>query len=74
MSVKITIAAQLLGVSHKTVYNWVADGLLTTTEPGYVDMEEAEKAKAIADMQKVKSALMRMLGIRRDERGRFTLL
>lgn len=69
--IKVSLAAELAGVSMKTLYNWIADGLIKTVTPGYVLMSDVEKAKEIVNRQKSVTARMKMMGITRDERGRF---
>ena len=43
--VKISVAAEALGVCHKTLYNWITDGTLKLAHPGFVRMSEARRAQ-----------------------------
>ena len=43
--VKITVAAEALDVSYKTLYNWIEDGTLELAHPGFVYLSEARRAK-----------------------------
>jgi len=45
--VKIQNAANEIGVTYKTVYNWVEDGTLKMTHPGFVLMSEVRRAHLI---------------------------
>jgi predicted site-specific integrase-resolvase len=71
-NIKIPVAASELGVSTKTIYNWIASGVLETTEPGYVSRS---KAWEVFDHMKAKrveiSYFMSTYGIKRDAYGRF---
>lgn len=72
--VKISLAAEIIGVSVKTVYNWITEGILSTVRPGYVLVSDANNAKDISDRQKSRISKSNLLGIGRDERGRFVML
>ena len=43
--VKIVVAAEAIGVTYKTVYNWIEDGTLKLAHPGYVYLSEARRAQ-----------------------------
>lgn len=43
--IKISIAAEAIGVTYKTLYNWVEDGTLSLAHPGYVYLSEARRAQ-----------------------------
>lgn len=43
--VKIAIAAETIGVSYKTLYNWIEDGTLKLAHPGYVRMSDVRRAR-----------------------------
>lgn len=43
--IKIVVAADAIGVTHKTIYNWIEDGTLKLAHPGYVYLSEARRAK-----------------------------
>lgn len=51
--VKIQKAASEIGVSYKTIYNWVEDGTLRIAHPGFVLMSEVRRAYLIK--QNIKS-------------------
>lgn len=72
--IKIAIAAEKLSVSTKTIYNWIADGLLKTVKPGYVLLSEAKEAQDKVLHIRSLNSRMRLLGIGRDEKGRFVFL
>lgn len=42
--VKIQKAALEIGVSYKTIYNWIEDGTLKLAHPGYVRMSDVRRA------------------------------
>ncbi len=70
---KIPLVANELGVSTKTIYNWINSGKLYMPQPGYVDKDEA--FAVWVDQRTVKSItsyFMAIKGIKRDTRGRFT--
>lgn len=43
--VKIVVAAEVIGVTYKTIYNWIEDGTLKLAHPGFVYLSEARRAK-----------------------------
>jgi len=45
--VKIIVAAETVGVSYKTLYNWIEDGTLRLAHPGYVYLSEVRQALLI---------------------------
>lgn len=70
---KISIVANSLGVSIKTIYNWVNSNKLEMPIPGYVDGNRAYEVSL--DQRANKSAIsyfMAVQGIKRDSNGRFT--
>ena len=70
--VKITVLAKELGISHKTIYNWISDGRLRMETRGYVDRFEAWAVHE--HMQVRKTSFQRLLakyGTGRDKYGRF---
>jgi predicted DNA-binding transcriptional regulator AlpA len=70
--VKIFIAATSIGVSQKTIYNWIADGKLTTPTPGYVYLEEAHLVWVEQqDLRKIHSYFMVVDGLFRGSDGKF---
>ena len=46
---KITKAADVIGVSYKTIYNWLDVGYLKLYHPGYVLLSDVRRAKIRAD-------------------------
>lgn len=69
---KIPLVAGELGVSIKTIYNWISSGKLFMPRPGYVD--RAEASQVWLDQQSLKSInsyFMAVKGINRDSNGRF---
>lgn len=70
--VKIPAAAVQLGISHKTIYNWVADEKLAMAKPGYVDIYEAQEV--LLNQQSLRSQISYFMaqGTIRDAYGRFT--
>lgn len=70
--VKITVLAKELGISHKTIYNWISYGRLEMHSRGYVDRIEAWAV--YEHMQERKSSLQSLMakhGTERDKNGRF---
>lgn len=70
--VKISSMAQELGVSVKTVYNWISVGKLLMVKPGYVSQVEAyEVWLQQKSLRSVQSYFMAQ-GTIRDAFGRFS--
>lgn len=70
--VKIPLMAKELGVSTKTIYNWISVGKLFMPQPGYVSQIEAyEVWLQQKDIRKIHSYFMSVQGIIRDPNGRF---
>lgn len=70
--IKIQIAAEELGVSVKTVYNWIEWGKLKMPRPGYVNHIDAWETYLQQKQDKsIYSSLMAKYGIKRDANGRF---
>lgn len=72
--IKIALAAEKLGVTTKTIYNWIAEGMLKTVKPGYVLLSEAKVEKDRVLRIRSLNSRMRLLGIGRDDKGRFIFL
>ena len=71
--VKISLVANELGVSVKTIYNWISSGKLYMPRPGYVDREEAHRAwLEQQNLRSINSYFMAVQGIKRDSYGRFS--
>jgi hypothetical protein len=68
------VAANLIGVTYKTIYNWIEDGSLKLAHPGYVHLHEAEAVKLQKQEEKLLKGKDHSLNFTRDERGRFKLL
>jgi len=70
--VKIHLAAEELGVSVKTIYNWIEWGKLKMARPGYVNQIDAWETYLQQKQDKsIYSSLMAKYGITRDSNGRF---
>jgi hypothetical protein len=70
--IKIPMAAYELGVSVKTVYNWISSGTLQSPKSGYVSRSEAwEVFNHMKDKRVEISYFMSTYGIKRDAYGRF---
>jgi hypothetical protein len=70
--VKIGPLAEELGITHKTIYNWINDGRLEVRKPGFVSRTEAWAV--LMHMQEKRtnlSHIMSAYGIKRDAYGRF---
>jgi len=69
---KIPLIAKELGVSVKTIYNWVSVGKLFMPRPGYVSQVEAYEVwlqqKAL---RRISSYFKSVQGTTRDPNGRF---
>ena len=46
---KITKAADVIGVSYKTIYNWLENGYLKLYHPGYVLLSDIRRAQIRAE-------------------------
>ena len=69
---KISLAAKYLEVTPKTIYNWIEDGTLEKTRPGYVLKSDLEKAKLIKSEERVNTSRRIALSqVKRDRSGRF---
>jgi hypothetical protein len=72
--VKIVVVAERLGVTSKTVYNWIENEYLVTVKPGYVLESQARRAQVIAHDMKVDGAKQRSSMFARDRSGHFSFL
>lgn len=69
---KIVPLASEMGISHKTIYNWIKDGRLETKKPGFVSRAEAWGVFDHMQEKRVEiSYFMSAYGIKRDTNGRF---
>lgn len=72
-STKILVVAKELGVTQKTIYNWIKTGRLEMTSPGYVDRDQAWDVYEFMKHKRVEiSYFMSAYGITRDSYGRFS--
>lgn len=70
--VKIQLIANELGVTVKTIYNWISVGKLVMPRPGYVDrMDAYEVWLQQRDIRKIHSYFMAVQGIIRGPNGQF---
>jgi len=70
--VKVSMMAKELGLSDKTIYNWIADGKLKMVRPGFVSHLEAYETWLHQKSLKSGLAIERARqGTKRDSYGRF---
>jgi hypothetical protein len=70
--VKIVPLATEMGISHKTIYNWIKDGRLQIEKPGFVSRSEAWNVFDHMQEKRVEiSYFLSAYGIKRDSNGRF---
>lgn len=69
--VKISSAAEQLGVSYKTIYNWISDRKLSMPKPGYVSLEEANDVWIRQQLLRSEISFFMSQGTIRDAYGRF---
>lgn len=70
--VKIVPLASEMGISHKTIYNWINDGRLKVEKPGFVSRSEAWAVFDHMQEKRVEiSYFLSAYGIKRDAYGRF---
>lgn len=72
--IKIQSAAKAIGITHKTLYNWIDDGHLQTVSPGYVLMSEVEKTSLRLKTANLDTKRKVSILKPRDHNGRFRLL
>lgn len=68
---KIMVVADELGVTHKTIYNWLENGYLKLYHPGYILPSEARRAQIRVANAKATESLSRSKVQKRDRFGRF---
>jgi hypothetical protein len=69
---KIGPLADELGITPKTIYNWISDGRLEIKKPGFVSKSEAWEVFNFMQEKRVEiSYFMSAYGINRDAYGRF---
>jgi excisionase family DNA binding protein len=69
--IKIPKAADELGVSYKTIYNWISSGKLSMPRPGYVVLEEARDVWLNQKLKRIEISFFLAQGTIRDAYGRF---
>jgi hypothetical protein len=69
--IQISLAAKWFDVPQKTIHNWIKTGLLSMPEPGKVRRAEVEAVYKNQILKQAVTARMSLLGIGRDEKGRF---
>jgi hypothetical protein len=72
--VKILVAANEIGVTVKTIYNWIELGELPMSHPGFVDLNSVKQVSLVK--KNSRSQLRREINSQftRDDKGRFLLL
>jgi hypothetical protein len=69
---KIGPLADELGITPKTIYNWISDGRLEMKKPGFVSRSEAWEVFDFMQEKRTEiSYFMSAYGIKRDAYGRF---
>lgn len=69
---KIGPLADELGITPKTIYNWISDGRLEMKKPGFVSRTEAWEVFDFMQEKRTEiSYFMSAYGINRDAYGRF---
>jgi predicted site-specific integrase-resolvase len=71
---KIPLAAENLGVTVKTIYNWIESGELKLAHPGFVFMSEAIETKKRLEEHRTIGRRLNSILHPRDKHGRFTML
>lgn len=71
---KITVAADEVGVTYKTIYNWIGCGDLKLAHPGFVFMSEVRKVWLYKQNTRAENSRTLSSKFTRDDRGRFRLL
>lgn len=70
--VKIAVAADEIGVTYKTLYNWLSEGTLRLAHPGFVFMSEVRRAWIRNQNKKAEQSKQTSISVPRDTNGRFT--
>jgi excisionase family DNA binding protein len=71
-AIKINYAAELAGVSQKTIYNWISNGHLRMYHPGFVLFSEVRRAQIVINNTKAEHSRNRVKVSNRDSLGRFS--
>jgi hypothetical protein len=70
--IKIVLLSTEMGISHKTIYNWITDGRLELKKPGFVSRSEAYEVFGYMQSKRTEiSYFLSSYGIKRDAYGRF---
>lgn len=69
--VKVSLMAEELGVSVKTIYNWISVGKLQMPQPGYVSQLEAYEVWLQQKNLRTVISYFQSQGTIRDSYGRF---
>lgn len=70
--VKIALMADELGVTEKTIYNWISQGKLKMPRPGFVSQIDSYEVWIQQGVDRsIFSQEMMRKGINRDANGRF---
>lgn len=72
--IKIKFAAEHAGVTQRTIYAWIKNGLLESPRQGYVDLADLDCAIKTVRLRKIEQARLRSQSFERDEQGKFRLL
>jgi excisionase family DNA binding protein len=72
--VKISLAAERMGISVKTIYNWISNGDLKMIHPGFVSMREVIRTYNLINEKRSEIAKERIKDFDRDHMGRFSVL
>lgn len=72
--IKIANAAEEVGVSVKTVYNWIEDGSLKLAHPGFVFLSDVRRVQLFKLNRRVELSKDMSDRFTRDDRGKFRLL
>ena len=70
--VKISLVAEELGVTMKTIYNWISWGKLDTPKPGYVYRAQAYDVWISQKSLKSINSFFMAINITRDANGKFS--
>jgi hypothetical protein len=70
--VKVATIAEELGVTHKTIYNWISKGYLEMVSPGFVSQADVILVWVEQRQRKIERQVhLVRYGIKRDASGRF---
>ena len=69
--VKISVMAEEMEVSYKTIYNWISNGDLAMPIAGYVSRHDTYESQRAVDLRTKIQRLEASEGIKRDSKGRW---